>query len=174
MKPNYKTLLNHVTTFIFDVDGVLTNGTVIMLPGQEPIRTFDSKDAFAIQHAIKKGYRIAIITGGRSQTVKERMMFLGVQDVYLGASNKIEKLEELVMMYGLQRKEMLYMGDDLPDYEAMAACGVATTPNDGAPEIKAIADYVSPKAGGKGCVRDVIEQTLKVQGKWGEPGSHVW
>lgn len=174
MKPNYKELLNHITTFIFDVDGVLTDGSVILLPGQEPIRTFDSKDAFAMQLAIKKGYRIAIITGGKSQTVKERMQFLGVTDIYLGASNKIEKLEELMYMHDLKKEEMLYLGDDLPDYEVMAACGVACTPSDGAPEIKAIADYVSPKNGGKGCVRDVIEQTLKVQSNWMQPGDHVW
>lgn len=174
MKPNYKELLNHITTFIFDVDGVLTDGTVILLPGQEPIRTFDSKDAFAMQLAIKKGYRVAIITGGRSETVKERMQFLGVKDIYLNSSNKIEKLEELQHMYDLKKEEMLYMGDDLPDYEVMAACGVACTPSDGAPEIKAIADYVSPKNGGKGCVRDVIEQTLKVQHNWMQPGDHVW
>ena len=174
MKPNYKELLNHITTFIFDVDGVLTDGSVILLGGQEPIRTFDSKDAFAMQLAIKKGYRVAIITGGRSETVKERMKFLGITDIYLGASNKIERLEELQHMYDLKREEMLYMGDDLPDYEAMAACGVACKTSDGAAEIKAIADYVSPKNGGKGCVRDVIEQTLKVQGNWMLPGDHVW
>lgn len=174
MKPNYKTLLNHVTTFIFDVDGVLTDGGVLLFPGQEPIRRFHSKDGFALQLAIKKGYRIAIITGGRSQAVKERMEMLGVKDIYLGASDKIENLEELIMMYDLKREEMLYMGDDLPDYEAMTRCGVACSPADGAPEIKAIADYVSPKNGGTGCVRDVIEQTLKVQGKWMEPGDHVW
>jgi 3-deoxy-D-manno-octulosonate 8-phosphate phosphatase (KDO 8-P phosphatase) len=174
MKPNYKTLLNHITTFIFDVDGVLTDGGVLLLPGQQPVRRFHSKDGFALQHAIKAGYRVAVITGGRSEAVKERMQQLGVTDIYLGASNKIEQLEELMMMYDLTPEQMLYMGDDLPDYEAMTAVGVATTPSDGAPEIKAIADYVSPKAGGQGCVRDVIEQTLKVQGKWGEPGSHVW
>ena len=132
MNPNYKTLLNHISTFIFDVDGVLTDGSVMLLPGQEPIRTFDSKDAFAMQHAIKKGYRIAIITGGRSETVKERMQFLGVQDVYLGASNKIEKLEELMYMHDLKKEEMLYMGDDLPDMEVLLRVGLSCCPHDSA------------------------------------------
>jgi 3-deoxy-D-manno-octulosonate 8-phosphate phosphatase (KDO 8-P phosphatase) len=174
MKPNYKELLNNITTFIFDVDGVLTDGGVRLYPGEQPVRRFNSKDGFALQLAVKKGYRIAIITGGSSTGVKERMEMLGIKDIYLSASNKIEKLEELIYMYDLKKEEMLYMGDDLPDYEAMAACGVASTPNDGAPEIKAIADYISPKAGGMGCVRDVIEQTLKVQGRWMQPGDHVW
>jgi 3-deoxy-D-manno-octulosonate 8-phosphate phosphatase (KDO 8-P phosphatase) len=174
MKANYKSLLNQITTFVFDVDGVLTDGGVLLFPGQEPVRRFHSKDGFAMQLAIKKGYRIAVITGGRSQAVKERLEMLGIKDIWLSASNKIEKLEELIYMYDLKREEMLYMGDDLPDYEAMMRSGVACTPADGAPELKAIADYVSPKAGGMGCVRDVIEQTLKVQGKWMEPGDHEW
>lgn len=174
MKPNYKELLNHITTFIFDVDGVLTDGGVLLFPGQEPVRRFNSKDGFVLQLAIKKGYRVAVITGGRSKGVKERMQMLGVTDIYLGADDKIDKLEELMHIYDLKKEEMLFMGDDIPDYEAMAACGVACCPSDGAPEIKAISDYVSPKAGGQGCVRDIIEQTLKVQGKWMEPGDHVW
>jgi 3-deoxy-D-manno-octulosonate 8-phosphate phosphatase (KDO 8-P phosphatase) len=174
MKSNYKELLNHITTFVFDVDGVMTDGSVILFPGQEPLRTFHSKDGFAIQKAVKKGYRVVIITGGKSQAVKERLQALGVTDIFLNASNKIEQIEELFLMYDLKKEEVLYMGDDLPDYEAMAACGVACTPYDGTPEIKAIADYVSPVSGGKGCVRDVIEQTLKVQGKWMQPGDHIW
>lgn len=174
MKPNYKELLNHISTFIFDVDGVLTDGGVTLYPNQEPVRKFNSKDGFVLQLAIKKGYRVIIITGGRSKAVKERMEMLGVTDIYLGASNKIERVEEVISMYDLEQKEILYMGDDLPDYEAMAACGVACSPSDAAPEIKAISDYVSPKAGGQGCVRDVVEQTLKVQNNWMKPGDHHW
>lgn len=174
MKPNYKELLNHITTFIFDVDGVLTDGGVLLYPGEAPVRRFNSKDGFVLQLAIKKGYRIAIITGGNSEAVRERMQMLGVTDIYLGASDKLEKLEELMLMYDLKKEEVLYMGDDLPDYQVMTACGVACTPSDGAPEIKAIADYVSPKNGGHGCVRDVVEQTLKVQGNWMLDGDHVW
>lgn len=175
MKPNYKKLLNHITTFVFDVDGVLTDGKIIVFPGQEPVRTFNIKDGFAIQKAVKKGYRIAVITGGRSQAVKERLNGLGVTDIYLNASNKIEQLEELIYLYNLKREEILYMGDDLPDLTVMKACGVAVSPADGAPEIKAIADYVSTITGGNGCVREIIEQTLRVQGKWNEEaGDQAW
>lgn len=174
MKPNYKALLNHVKTFILDVDGVLTDGSVTLFPGKEPIRKFNSKDGYVLQLAIKKGYRIAVITGGRSAGVKERMEMLGITDTYMGASEKMEALEELFLMYDLKKEETLYMGDDLPDYDVMAACGVACAPSDAAPEIKAIADYVSPKKGGHGCVRDVIEQTLKVQNNWMKPGDNAW
>lgn len=174
MKPNYKELLNHITTFVFDVDGVLTDGGVTLIPGQQPIRRFNSKDGYVLQLAIKKGYRVAIISGGRSEGVRERMEMLGIKDIYMGAEDKNERLEELILMHDLKKEEILYMGDDIPDYGVMAASGVACCPSDGAPEIKAISDYVSPKGGGQGCVRDVIEQTLKVQGNWMKPGDHVW
>ncbi len=174
MKPNYKELLNHVTTFIFDVDGVLTDGSILLMPGQEPIRKFNSKDGYALQLACKKGYKVAIISGGKNEAVRERMSLLGIKDIYLGAADKIEKLEELFLMYDLKKEEVLYMGDDIPDYQVMMACGVSCSPSDAAPEVKAISDYISPKGGGMGCVRDVIEQTLKVQGKWNADGDHVW
>ncbi len=174
MKQNYKELLNHITTFVFDVDGVLTDGSVLLMPGQQPFRTFHSKDGYALQLAMRKNYRIAIITGGKSEAVKERMEGLGVKDIWLGSSDKKEAMEELFLMYDLKRENVLYMGDDIPDYEALQMAGVACTPADGAPEIKAICDYVSPKAGGKGCVRDIIEQTLKVQHNWMLEGDHTW
>lgn len=174
MKQNYKELLNQVTTFIFDVDGVMTDGTVLLIPGEQPYRAFHSKDGYALQLAMKKGYRIAIITGGKSEAVRERFEAFGVRDVYMGASDKVDAMEELFTMYDLKREEVLYMGDDIPDYEALEMAGVACTPADGAPEIKAICDYVSPKPGGKGCVRDIIEQTLKVQDNWMKEGDHKW
>jgi len=174
MKRNYKEKLNHVTTFAFDVDGVLTDGTVLMIPGQQPIRKFSSKDGFALQLAIKKGYRIVVITGGNSQAVKERLELLGVSHVYLAARDKKKILDEYMKTHDLKSDEILYMGDDLPDYNVMQTVGVASCPSDAAPEIKAISDYVSLKQGGKGCVRDVIEQTLKVQHKWMQEGDGVW
>lgn len=174
MKRNYKELLNHINTFVFDVDGVLTDGSILLIPGQEPQRTFLSKDGYALQLAIRKGYRIAIITGGKSIAVKERMQALGVQDIWMASSDKKDAMEELFSMYDLKRENVLYMGDDIPDYEALQFAGVACTPADGAPEIKAICDYVSPKNGGKGCVRDIIEQTLKVQNNWMKEGDHTW
>ncbi|NVK05841.1 MAG: HAD hydrolase family protein [Flavobacteriia bacterium] len=174
MKQNYKELLNHVTTFVFDVDGVMTDGSVTLVPGQQPYRTFHSKDGYALQLAMRKNYRIAIITGGRSEAVKERFNALGVNDIWMGSSDKKDAMDELFMMYDLKREEVLYMGDDIPDYEALQMAGVACTPSDGAPEVKAICDYVSQKPGGKGCVRDIIEQTLKVQDNWMKEGDHTW
>lgn len=174
MKTNYKEKLNHVSTFIFDVDGVLTDGSVLMIPGHQPVRNFNTKDGFAIQLAMKKNYRIAIITGGNSEAVKERLQFLGVKDVFLGANEKKPVLKAYMKDLNLKPEEVLYMGDDLPDYDVMQMVGVACSPADAAPEIKAISDYVSLKFGGKGCVRDVIEQTLKVQHRWMEEGDNVW
>jgi 3-deoxy-D-manno-octulosonate 8-phosphate phosphatase (KDO 8-P phosphatase) len=163
---NYKTKLAHIKALAFDVDGVFTDGTVQLLPGQEPIRTFHSKDGYAIQVAARQGYQLAVITGGKSETVKERLKTLGIQDVWLGARHKIEAYEEWLAMYDLRDEEVLYMGDDLPDTEVLQRAGLSCCPHDSAPEIRAIVDYISPLDGGKGCVREVIEQVLRAQGKW--------
>ncbi len=163
---NYKTKLRHITTFVFDVDGVMTNGQILILPGQEPIRAFHCKDGHALQLALSKGFRVAVITGGRSEAVKVLLQSLGIQDIWLGASHKDEALEELMLAYGLRAEEIAYMGDDLPDYPVLQKVGLATCPHDAAPEIRQICAYISPIRGGEGCVRDLIEQTLKVQGKW--------
>lgn len=174
MKQNYKEKLNKVNTFVFDVDGVMTDGSVLLIPGEQPYRSFNSKDGYALQLAIRKGYKIAIITGGKSEAVRERFQMLGINDIWMGSSNKIDALEELMLMYDLSPETVLYMGDDIPDYEVMVRVGIACAPSDAAPEIKAISDYVSGKPGGKGCVRDVIEQTLKVQHNWMLEGDHTW
>jgi len=174
MKRNYKELLNDVTTFIFDVDGVLTDGSVMMMPGQEPIRTLSSRDGYALQLAAKKGYRVVVITGGSSQAVKERLHKLGVVDVFLSSRNKKKVFQEYIETNQINPIHTLYMGDDIPDYEVMQLVGVACSPADAVPEIKAISDYVSLKNGGKGCARDVIEQTLKVQSRWLEDGDCNW
>ena len=174
MKTNYKEKLNHVSTFIFDVDGVLTDGSVLLIPGHDAVRNFNSKDGFALQLAMKKNYRVAIISGGKSNGVKEHLNYLGVNDVYLAVKEKKTRLEAYLKEHNLKPEEVLYMGDDLPDYEVMQNVGVACSPADAAQEVKAISDYVSLKRGGKGCVRDVIEQTLKVQHRWMEDGDGVW
>jgi 3-deoxy-D-manno-octulosonate 8-phosphate phosphatase (KDO 8-P phosphatase) len=174
MKENYKISLRNITTFIFDVDGVMTDGGVFMFPDLEPVRKFHSKDGFALQFAIRKGFRIGIITGGRSSGVIERLKALGINDVYTRAHDKMEAYRDFMAIHNLQPEEVLYMGDDLPDYEVMRRVGVAATPADGAPEIKAIASYVSPIKGGHGCVRDVIEQTMKVQDKWLPESEWTW
>ena len=166
--------MNKISTFVFDVDGVLTDGSVMVFQNGQLVRTMNVKDGYALQLAVKKGYRIAIISGGNNTDVRERLNGLGVVDVYLNASDKIEALDELKNIYDLNLEEVLYMGDDIPDLQVMKECGLATCPADAAEEIKAICHYVSPRNGGKGCARDVIEQVLKVQGKWLNNGDHTW
>lgn len=170
---SYKEKLNHVTTFIFDVDGVLTNGEIILFKG-EMARTLNSRDGYAIQYAAKKGYRILIITGGKSEEIKFRLEELGATEVCLGSSIKKKVYQELKEKYQFQDSEVLYMGDDIPDYEVMQQVGVATCPQDAVMEIKHISDYQSPFNGGKHCVRDVIEQTLRCQGNWFHEEAFIW
>jgi 3-deoxy-D-manno-octulosonate 8-phosphate phosphatase (KDO 8-P phosphatase) len=163
---NFKTKLTRIKTFIFDIDGVLTDGAITIMPDGEQLRTMDIKDGYALQLAIKKGYKIGIISGGKSESVRKRLNGLGIFDVYLGSDNKIETYNEFILTYEISSDEILYMGDDVPDYEVMKRVAVAACPNDAAQEIKEISIYVSDKKGGKGCVRDVIEQVMRVQGKW--------
>lgn len=170
---SYKEKLNAITTFIFDVDGVITNGDIV-LHANEFIRTLNVKDAYAIQHATKNGYYIFIITGGSSEEVKRRLLELGVKEVHLKSSNKLSVYEKIKTDYTLKDEEVLYMGDDIPDYPVMKKVGVATCPQDSAIEIKRICDYQSPVFGGKGCVRDVIEQTMRLHGKWFTEESMIW
>ncbi|MEO6903129.1 MAG: HAD family hydrolase [Bacteroidia bacterium] len=163
---NFKTKLTCVKAFIFDVDGVLTDGSVTLLPDGEQVRTMNIKDGYALQLAIKKGYKVGIISGGKSEMVKTRLNGLGVLDVYMGTRLKKVAYEEFINIYNIHPDEILYMGDDIPDYEVMKCIGIPTCPLDAAQEIKDICIYISDKKGGKGAVRDVIEQVLKVQDKW--------
>lgn len=170
---SYKELLSKITTFIFDVDGVLTNGEVLMMNG-EFFRTLHSKDGYALQYASKMGYKIFIITGGSSVDVKDRLLEIGVNEVHLKSSNKLKVYSEIKKRHQLFDEEIVYMGDDIPDYDVMQEVGVATCPQDACPEIKLISHYQSPIFGGKGCVRDVIEQVLRVQGKWFLEEAKIW
>lgn len=163
---NFKTKLTRINTFIFDIDGVLTNGTITIMPDGEQIRSMNVKDGFALQLAVKRGYKIAVISGGKSEVVRLRLNGLGIYDVFLGAENKIEVFNNYISSNKINANEILYMGDDVPDYEVMKIVGVAVCPNDAAQEIKEISIYVSDKKGGEGCVRDAIEQVMRVQGKW--------
>ncbi len=174
MTENYKTTLKNITTFCFDVDGVFTDGIVVLHPSGEQMRTANVRDGYAVQLAVKKGYRIAIITGGRSESVKTRFEGLGVKDVFLGSSNKVQVFNDFLHQNGINKSEVCYMGDDIPDLRVMQEAGLAVCPNDAASEIKDICAYVSPFAGGRGCVRDILEQTMKVQGKWLDDDSHEW
>lgn len=168
---NFKEGLQHIKAFVFDVDGVLSSPRVLLQPDGDLMRTMNTKDGYAIQHASKRGYPVAIITGGRSASVGMRFKRLGLTDVYLGSSDKKVDFEDFLQTYGFEPGDVLYMGDDLPDYEVMKKAGVACCPSDAVEEIKAVAHYISPLAGGMGCARDVIEQVLRLHGRWmdGEP-----
>jgi 3-deoxy-D-manno-octulosonate 8-phosphate phosphatase (KDO 8-P phosphatase) len=170
---SYKLSLSSITTFIFDVDGVLTDGGVNLFTN-EAVRSLNARDGYALQYAAKMGYAIFIISGGNSKAVKERLKGAGVKEVILQASNKVKVYEDLKIKYNFTDDQTLYMGDDIPDYNVMKMVGVATCPQDAAIEIKNIAAYQSPFKGGHHCVRDVIEQTLRVQGKWFSAEAHEW
>lgn len=166
MEISYKQLLPKITTFIFDVDGVLTNGMLTIMPSGELVRHMNVKDGYAMKTALNKGFKVCIISGGTNQAVKSRLAALGIQDIYLGAHNKIEQYKEIVAKYNLTLEEVLYMGDDIPDIPVMQKVGMPSCPNDAVPEVQKTAKYISNIKGGEGCVRDVIEQVLRVQGKW--------
>ncbi|MFC0604227.1 KdsC family phosphatase [Winogradskyella pulchriflava] len=163
---SYKEYLANITTLIFDVDGVLTDGTITVTTDGEMLRTMNIKDGFALKTAVDAGFNVCIISGGSNEGVRKRLAGLGIKDIYLGAHNKIEQLNDYMNKHNISKPQMLYMGDDIPDYPVMKLVGLPCCPQDAAPEIKAISKYVSHKNGGKGAVRDVIEQVLKVQGKW--------
>ena len=163
---NYKNILNQITTFIFDVDGVLTDGSILLMPSGEQVRNMNTKDGMAIRKAISQGYKIAIISGGKSEGLKKRFEYLGIEDVYLGCNDKKDALLDFISIYEIKTDNILYMGDDLNDLEIMNEVILPCCPQDGASEVKKIYKYVSHRNGGKGCVRDVIEQTMRDHKKW--------
>ena len=166
MSRSYKEIMPQITTFMFDVDGVLTNGMVHISTTGELTRAMNIKDGYALKTAIDLGYTICIISGGSNEGVKLRLEGLGIKEIHLGTHNKITHLNEFLKKYNLKQEHVLYMGDDIPDLHVMKLVGLPCCPQDAVPEIKAISKYISHKKGGKGAVRDVIEQVLKVQGKW--------
>jgi len=165
-KPNYKALLPQITTFIFDVDGVLTNGKVLITSEGEMYREMDTKDGYALKCALDQGFKVCIISGGTNEGVRNRLRALGIYDIYLGAHHKGDPFQDLLDSYELSPDEILYMGDDMPDIEVMEQVAVAACPQDAVADVKAVSNYISHKKGGEGCVRDIVEQTLRVQGKW--------
>jgi 3-deoxy-D-manno-octulosonate 8-phosphate phosphatase (KDO 8-P phosphatase) len=171
---NYKSQLKDINTFIFDYDGVLSDGTVILMPDGEALRTANVKDGYALQLAVKSGYNVAIISGGNSASMVRRFEALKIKDFFLGVNNKVEVFENFLKKKNLKAEHVLYMGDDIPDYKVMKKVGLACCPADASAEIKKISHYISDKNGGKGCVRDVIEQTLKVHGKWMTNDGFKW
>lgn len=167
-------LLKNVTAFIFDYDGVMTDGTVYMDSNGDPLRTSNVKDGYALQLAGKLGYHLAVISGAVVTNITKRLNMLGVTDVFTGIPDKVVKLEEYMEQYGLKPEQIVYVGDDIPDLPVMRRVGVAACPADAAPEIRQICHYISERPGGRGCVRDIIEQTLKVQGKWMTADAYSW
>ncbi len=163
---SYKEYLEHITTFVFDVDGVLTDGGLIITTDGQMYRQMNTKDGYALKMALEKGYNICIISGGTNEGVRLRLRSLGITDIHLDAHIKDEVLNEYFDIYNIKSENTLYMGDDIPDLPAMKMVGLPTCPNDAVAEVKYHCKYISHKKGGKGCVRDVIEQVMKVQGKW--------
>ncbi|MBB4077490.1 3-deoxy-D-manno-octulosonate 8-phosphate phosphatase (KDO 8-P phosphatase) [Lewinella aquimaris] len=155
-----------ITTFIFDVDGVLTNSQLMILEDGGLLRQMNVRDGYAIKRALEKGYQVCVITGGKSQGVVSRLQGLGVVDIYYGVQDKVEAYREYMDLYDLDDENVLFMGDDVPDYEVMRLVGFPTCPQDACSEILSISKYVSDKCGGAGAVRDVIERTLRLHGKW--------
>ncbi len=158
--------LKKIKAFVFDVDGVLSDSIITLDVSGEPMRSVNIKDGYAIQLAVKKGYPVAIITGGKTKAVRMRFEGLGVQHIYMGACVKTISLDDFIEKTNVNLDEILYMGDDIPDYEVMKMVGLPVCPADAANEIKQISTYISPITGGKGCGRDVIEQVMKMQGTW--------
>lgn len=158
--------LSKIKAIVFDVDGVLSMQTVSMDAEGQPMRTVNIKDGYAIQLACKSDLLVAIITGGRSDAVRLRYNGLGVKEIFMGSAMKIKTYEDLKAKYSLADEEIMYMGDDVPDYEVMRMCGCPCCPKDACSDIKDISLYISGYNGGCGCARDIIEQVLRVQGKW--------
>ena len=155
-----------ITCFVFDVDGVLTDGGLLISEKGEWLRRMNIKDGYALQLAIKKGYRVLILSGARSEPVAQRLNQLGVQDIFQGIGDKADRLKEYMQQHGLTSQQVLFMGDDIPDYEALQLAGVPCCPSDAVMEIRSVSKYISPFGGGQGCVRDVIEKVMKLNGHW--------
>ncbi|SFU57416.1 3-deoxy-D-manno-octulosonate 8-phosphate phosphatase (KDO 8-P phosphatase) [Porphyromonadaceae bacterium KHP3R9] len=166
--------LTKIKSFIFDVDGVLSCQTVPLSEDGQPLRTTNVRDGYAIHHAVRSGFDVAVITGGRSEIVRRRLESLGVRHIYLKSSDKTVQLKEYMEETGFVREEIVYVGDDIIDYLVMKEVGLPVAPADACPEIKEISIYISPVKGGEGVARDVIEQVLKVQGKWMVDDAFYW
>lgn len=168
MAKSYKEIMNDISTFVFDVDGVLTDSSVLVTNEGEMLRTMNIRDGFALKAAIESGYNVCIISGGSNEGVRIRLQNLGVSDVHLGTPDKVKTLNEYIEKQNIKHENVLYMGDDIPDFHVMKLVGLPTCPQDAVPEIKNICRYISHVKGGRGAARDVIEQVMKVQGKWME------
>ena len=166
MAESYKEIMNRISTFVFDIDGVITDSSVHVTESGEMLRIMNIRDGFAMKAALESGYNVGIISGGNNNGVRIRLQNLGVDAVYLASSDKVKAFNEFCELKSIEPAHVLYMGDDIPDYHVMQLVGLATCPQDAVPEIKAVSKYISHVNGGRGAVRDVIEQVMKVQSKW--------
>jgi len=171
---NFKEDLVRIKAFVFDIDGVLSLQTIGLNAFGVPNRTVNLRDGYALQLAVKKGYHIAIISGSNSKEYQRRLKLLGIKDVYLNSRSKLDHFRAFLKKYNLNKSDTLFMGDDIPDFEVMKEAGVPACPSDADSEIKQLAVYISDKRGGEGCVRDVIEQVLRLHNKWMDSDAFTW
>jgi len=171
---NYKTKLADIELFVFDYDGVFTDGSVLLMSDGTQARQASTRDGFAVQWAVKQGLKLALLTGGHEKSVGTRMEGLGVKEVYLGCEDKLKSLKALCEKLNISLNNVAYMGDDIPDVIAMKEVGLAACPDDAVEEVRNISHYISPKCGGKGCVRDLLEQAMRVKGVWSSENAHKW
>ena len=171
---NFKEDLVNIKAFIFDLDGVLSLQTITLNSFGVPNRTVNLRDGYALQLAIKKGYKVAVITGSNCKEYSKRLKMLGVSDIYLNSRLKIEHFNSFLKKHGLNNAEVLFMGDDIPDFEVMKLAGVPVCPADADSEIKQISLYISDKKGGEGCVRDIIEQVMRLHNNWMDSEAFSW
>lgn len=172
--PNFKEDLVRVKAFVFDIDGVLSLQTIILSSFGIPNRTVNLRDGYALQLAVKKGYHVAVISGGNSKEYRKRLHLLGVKDVYLKSRHKVDSFNNFLKKYDLNSSDVLYMGDDIPDFEVMKLSGIPVCPSDADSEIRQISVYISDKKGGEGCVRDIIEQVLRLHNNWMDSEAFTW
>ncbi len=171
---NFKEDLARVKAFIFDIDGVLSLQTIVLNSLGVPNRTVNLRDGYALQLAVKKGYYIGIISGSNSKEYQKRLRMLGVNDIYLKSRSKLDNFNTFLKKHNLDKSDVLFMGDDIPDFVVMKEAGIPVCPSDADSEIKQISSYVSDKKGGEGCVRDVIEQVLRLHNNWMDSDSFTW
>jgi 3-deoxy-D-manno-octulosonate 8-phosphate phosphatase (KDO 8-P phosphatase) len=171
---SFKEDLVNVKAFVFDIDGVLSKQTINLNVFGVPNRTVNLRDGYALQLAVRKGYHVCIISGSSSKEYQKRLKMLGVKDIYLNSRSKLEHFNDFLKKYGLNKYNVLFMGDDIPDYEVMKEAGIAVCPSDADSEIRQVASYISDKKGGDGCVRDVIEQVLRLHNKWMNSDAFTW
>lgn len=166
--------LKDIRTFIFDIDGVLTSGSVLVTEEGEMLRSVNIKDGYALQHAIKQGYKIAIISGGSSEGMLLRFKGLGITEIYLGQKNKLDAFHKILVDFGVSAEQVAYVGDDMPDYPVLKLAGLPCCPADAATDIREICQYISNVKGGYGVARDILEKAMKTQGTWWNNDTHSW